>query len=83
MPRIELDCPEEVLRSLKEDPAAFATDLRWHAAIKFYELGRLSSGRAAELAGVPRVTFLQRLAEFGASAIDETREELEGDAANA
>lgn len=83
MPKIELECPEEVLRSLKEDPAAFANDLRWHAAIKFYELGRLSSGRAAELAGVSRVTFLRRLSEFGASAIDETRDELERDADNA
>lgn len=83
MARIELDCPEEVLQSLKEDPAAFANDLRWHAAVKFYELGRLSSGRAAELAGVSRVTFLQRLAEFGTSAIDETRGEIESDEANA
>ena len=32
---------------------------------QLYELGRLSSGSAALLAGVPRTLFLSRLAEFG------------------
>ena len=34
------------------------------AAIKLYELGRLSSGRAAELAGIPRVEFLLALQRY-------------------
>jgi predicted HTH domain antitoxin len=34
------------------------------AAVKLYELGRLSSGRAAELAGMPRVEFLLALQRY-------------------
>jgi predicted HTH domain antitoxin len=35
------------------------------AAVKLYELGELSSGAAAALAGLPRVVFLAKLADFG------------------
>jgi predicted HTH domain antitoxin len=33
--------------------------------MKLYEMGRLSSGAAARLAGVPRVVFLSKLADYG------------------
>jgi predicted HTH domain antitoxin len=35
------------------------------AAAKLYELGELSSGAAAELAGIPKPIFLSRLADYG------------------
>jgi predicted HTH domain antitoxin len=35
--------------------------------MKLYELGRISSGAAAALAGVARVEFLARLGEYGVS----------------
>jgi predicted HTH domain antitoxin len=34
------------------------------AAVKLYEMGRFSSGRAAELAGISRVEFLQSLSRY-------------------
>lgn len=34
------------------------------AAVKLYELGRLSSGRAADLAGISRLEFLARLEQY-------------------
>jgi predicted HTH domain antitoxin len=83
MTMIQVPCSEEILISLKEDPSAFANDLRMSAAVKFYEMGRLSSGRAAELAGVPRVVFLRRMSEYGASAWDLSRAELTEDLGNA
>jgi predicted HTH domain antitoxin len=33
--------------------------------VKLYELGDLSSGAAARLAGIPRTVFLSRLADYG------------------
>lgn len=39
-------------------------ELRILAAVKLYELGRLSSGRAAELAGMGRVELLLSLARY-------------------
>ena len=44
--------------------------VRMAAAAKLYELGRLSSGAAAELAGVPRAVFLGRLSEVDVCAFD-------------
>ena len=49
------------------------------AAAKLYELGKLSSGRAAALAGIPRVSFLQALARYGVPIFEITEEELEQD----
>jgi predicted HTH domain antitoxin len=46
------------------------------AAVKLFELGRLSSGAAARLAGVPRTVFLTRLADYGVDTFRLTEEEL-------
>jgi predicted HTH domain antitoxin len=50
------------------------------AAVKLFELGRLSSGAAAQLAGVPRVVFLCRLADYGVDTFRLTEEEFREDA---
>ena len=83
MEKIVLEIPEEVLISLKETAAEFAQDMRMLTAVKLYQMGRLSSGRAAQLAGVSRVSFLQSLARYGASIFDLTEEELIQDMNNA
>jgi predicted HTH domain antitoxin len=62
--QIVIDVPEMVLLAEKTDEVGFARELRMLAAVKLYELGRLSSGRAAELAGVPRVEFLLELGRY-------------------
>jgi predicted HTH domain antitoxin len=59
--RLVIEVPESVLLAEKTDETAFAGELRLLAAIKLYELGRLSSGRAAELAGMAKVEFLLEL----------------------
>jgi len=46
------------------------------AAVKLYEIGRLSSGAAAALAGVPRTVFLTKLADYGVDTFRMTEEEL-------
>ena len=83
MQSIQINCPDTVLISLKDTPESFARELCLNAAMKFYETGRLSSGRAAELAGISRVSFLNRLAEFKISIIDESFDELQEDLKNA
>ncbi len=80
---ITIEYPETILSALHLSEEDFAAEFRMLAAVKLFELGRISSGRAAELAGIPRIVFLHRLADYGVSIINLTREELEQDIRNA
>ncbi len=62
---ITIEVPDETMIALKVTEASVGLHLRMAAAMKLYELGQLSSGAAANLAGVPRTVFLSRLADFG------------------
>jgi predicted HTH domain antitoxin len=75
--QIVIDVPETILLSEKTDETAFAREIRMLAAVKLYELGRLSSGRAAELAGVPRVEFLLSLGRYKVFALEDELSNLE------
>jgi len=83
MSAVRLEIPEETLISLKTDAESFGQDLKMLGAVKLFELGKLSSGRAAELAGMTRVEFLLALRHFKASPFQMTEEELRQDVFNA
>ncbi|PYT94782.1 MAG: hypothetical protein DMG36_03640 [Acidobacteria bacterium] len=76
MSKITLSIPDETLLALKVNPDQLGAELRLAAAVKLYELGRMSSGAAAKLAGVPRTVFLMRLADYGVDTIKLSEEEL-------
>ncbi|MFM6001603.1 MAG: UPF0175 family protein, partial [Dolichospermum sp.] len=67
MSSISLEIPEEILISLKETPETLSREISILAAVKLFELGKLSSGRAAQLAGMSRVEFLMALGRYQVS----------------
>ena len=74
MHTLKIPYSEELLLSLKETPEEFEAEARLLLAIKLYEMGRVSTGRAAELAGMGRVEFMFALGRFGLSPIGDERE---------
>jgi predicted HTH domain antitoxin len=74
-----VEIPEKVLLVEKTNEVSFARELRVLAAVKLYELGRLSCGRAAELAGMGEVEFLFELRRYKSFPLEADLSELEGD----
>lgn len=62
-----IDVPESVFAALRKSPDQFVRELRLAAAVKWYELGQLSRGKAAEIAGISRADFILALARFKVS----------------
>lgn len=58
---------DEILLSLKETQQEFEEEAKFLMALKFYELGKLSSGKAAKLAGIDRVKFLMKIGQYKVS----------------
>ena len=71
--------PEGLPQILKMSDAEFVDELGFLAAAKLYELGRVSSGKAAKLAGMQRVEFLYRLSWVGVAAINLRDEEIDAE----
>jgi predicted HTH domain antitoxin len=74
--QVTVELSETVFSALRQTPADFVQEMRLAAAIKWYELGRLSQGKAAEVAGVSRQEFLHNLARYDVSPFQVTPEEL-------
>lgn len=78
-----VDIPNHFPDAVKLTPQEFERDARLAMAAKLYELHRLSSGMAAQLAGLERRDFLMELSRFGVAVHNLSPEELESDVANA
>ena len=76
MSEITMLVPDEALSALQMTPEQFGAELRLAGAVKLYEIGRLSSGAGARVAGIPRTVFLTRLADFGVDTFRMTEEDF-------
>ena len=75
MKTIHINVPEDI--DLKD------YDYSMIIATKLYEDGKLSSGQAAEIAGLSKRTFIELLGRYGVSVFSNSIEDLNNDIANA
>jgi predicted HTH domain antitoxin len=78
-----INYPETLPDALGKTKEQFEEESKWAMAVKLYEIKRLSSGMAAALVGVDRVTFMLKLKDYKVSLIDLSEEELLSDLENA
>lgn len=77
MKRTTLEYPDGLPGLLKLSDKQFADEIKFLAAAKLYEMGKLSSGKASEMAGMNRADFLSKLAAYGFNAINLDDEQIE------
>ena len=80
---IQVDYPENFPDALQTTPDAFEHEARMAMAVKLFEMNRLSSGMAAQLVGIDRVSFLLQLNQYRVPMVDSTIDELGVDFENA
>jgi predicted HTH domain antitoxin len=80
---LTIEYPQELLWALQQEPEEFAAQAQILLAVKLYETGKLSTGLAARVAGVPRSTFFYLLGQYGLSPFGQSPDELEDDLTHA
>ena len=73
---IELEIPEEILLAAQMDTKRMGDEMRKLAAFELFAQRRLSSGKAAQLAGMPRISFLLEAGRRGIEWMPYDTEEL-------
>ena len=81
--QLVIDYPRLLPDALQQTRSDFEQEAKMAMAVKLFEMKRLSSGVAAKLAGVDRVTFLLSLHRYGVAMIDLDDEDLLADLHNA
>ena len=81
--QINIEYPQNLPDILQITKQAFEKEARMAMAVKLFEMKRISSGMAAELAGCSRTEFLLNLHRFNVPMIDLDEEELLMDMRNA
>ena len=79
---VQIQLPETVFSALRLNPDEFIQEMRIAAAIKWYEVGEISQGKAAEIAGIARSDFINALSRYQVSFLQYTESELASEMAN-
>jgi len=79
MRTIEIKYPETIPAILNLSPDEFEQEAKFALAVKLYEMGRLTSGQAARLAGVSRAMFLLNCQRYGAASVDWDHAEIDAE----
>jgi predicted HTH domain antitoxin len=74
MTTLEIEYPEELLDQTDQTKQALERLAREALLVRLYDLGKLSSGKGAELLGISRWEFLELLDTYGVSTFDNTQD---------
>jgi len=80
---VVIEYPKSLPDALQQTPAQFEQETKMAMAVKLFEMKRLSSGLAAQLAGMDRASFLLELHHYDVAMIDLDEAALEADLRNA
>jgi len=83
MKTMTIDCTPELSVALGKRGDEVEKEVLLSSALKLFELGRISSGLAARLAGMSRVQFLILCGQYGVSVFQQSVEDLNEDLSNA
>lgn len=81
--KLVVNYPKQLPDSLQQSIEQFEHEAKMALAVKLFELKRISSGTAAQLAGIDRVTFLLELHRYQVVIHDLSNDELIVDIENA
>ena len=79
MERLTMDYPKGLETAVSTTRSEFEAQVRLMAALKMFELGKLSSGKAAQLAGMSRVEFFEMCGRYHVPVVNYSPEELESE----
>ncbi len=74
MTTLQIEYPEELLDQTEQSKEALEGLAREALLVRLYDLGKISSGKAAELLKMPRRQFLELLGNYGVSVFDDTQD---------
>ena len=81
--QLVIEYPKHLSDAVQQTRADFEQEAKMAMAVKLFEMKRLSSGIAAKLAGMDRVTFILSLHRYSVAMIDLEEDELLSDLENA
>jgi predicted HTH domain antitoxin len=74
--QVTIEGPEDAVRKFGGDEARFGREMFETAVAQWYDEGRISSGKSAELLGISRAAFLDLLLRHKITPFQYTPEEL-------
>ncbi len=83
MKTIQMQLPDTLLLPPGSNLADLEKRSQFLLALKYFELGELSSGQASEMCGMSRVGFFSEASRLGVPVADLSAEEMDDEFSNA
>lgn len=83
MQMLSIPYSDDLLLSTGQSKETLEQHLRFLLAVKLFELGRLSAGKAAQLCGIGKLQFMQEIGQIGVPVINLDDGQIEDELRNA